>query len=91
MACFARLTTVIEHVSARVLLIVCGLVIGLTLASAAAWFLAGSRANDISDAERELKNLSFILSEELDRRLRQGVVCLLLLALAKSGHGIMLT
>ena len=33
------------------------------------WFVAALRANDISDAERELKNLSFILSEELDRRL----------------------
>jgi diguanylate cyclase (GGDEF)-like protein len=67
---FPSLATLGGHVRARNLLIVCGIVIGLALASAATWFLAESRANDISDAERELKNLSFILSEELDRRLQ---------------------
>jgi hypothetical protein len=70
MAGVLRLTTFVRHVSARVLLIVCGLVIGLALAAAAAWFLVESRSNDISDAKRELTNLSFILSEELDRRLQ---------------------
>ena len=67
---FAALATLGGHARARNLLMACGLVIGLVLASAAAWFVAALRANDISDAERELKNLSFILSEELDRRLQ---------------------
>ncbi len=48
----------------------CGLAIGLVLAAAATWFIVALRANDIADAERELNNLSLILSEELDRRLQ---------------------
>jgi hypothetical protein len=49
---FPSLATLGGHARARNVLIVCGLVIGLALASAATWFLAASRANDISDAER---------------------------------------
>jgi diguanylate cyclase (GGDEF)-like protein len=65
-----RLTDAIGHARAKSLMLACGFAVGLVLASAAAWFVAEQRAMDISDAERELKNLSFILSEELDRRLQ---------------------
>ena len=59
-----------SHARARSLLLACGFAVGLVLAAAAAWFIAEQRTNDIADAERELKNLSYILSEELDRRLQ---------------------
>jgi hypothetical protein len=66
----ATLATLVGRARARSLLLACGLAVGLVLAFAAAWFIVALRANDIADAERELKNLSFILSEELDRRLQ---------------------
>jgi diguanylate cyclase (GGDEF)-like protein len=68
-ACLGSLLALVSHARARSLLLACGFAVGLVLASGAAWFIAQQRVNDIADAERELKNLSFILSEELDRRL----------------------
>ena len=65
---FATLATLGGHARARNLLLACGLAIGLVLASAAIGSSPSCGPMDISDAERELKNLSFILSEELDRR-----------------------
>jgi hypothetical protein len=49
------------------LLVVCGLLIGLVLASAAIWFVTTLRQQDIDDTAREMKNLALILAEETDR------------------------
>jgi diguanylate cyclase (GGDEF)-like protein/PAS domain S-box-containing protein len=66
-ACFEHLRVFIRHVRARHLLVVCGLLIGLVLASAAIWFVTTLRQQDIDDTAREMENLALILAEETDR------------------------
>lgn len=63
----ARLAAFIGHARARLLLVACGLLIGLTVAAGAVLLLLDLRRHNIADTERELKNLSLILAEETDR------------------------
>jgi diguanylate cyclase (GGDEF)-like protein/PAS domain S-box-containing protein len=64
---FLRLRVFIRLVHAGQLLVVCGLLIGLVLASTAIWFVTTLRQQDIDDTAREMKNLALILAEETDR------------------------
>lgn len=57
-------------VRARHLLVICGLVLGIVLATAAALLLVQLRAAEVANTERELKNLALVLSEEVDRSLQ---------------------
>ncbi len=66
-SCLESLVAFVGHVRAKLLLVGCGLLLGLVLATAASWFLVELRAGDIADAEREMTNLALILSEEIDR------------------------
>jgi len=62
-ACFQRLRAFARHVRAGQLLVVCGLLIGLALASAAIWFVTTLRQQDIDDSAREMRNLALILAD----------------------------
>jgi len=53
--------------AARHLLVACGLVAGFVLALGTALLIVQTRRDDIGNAGRELKNLSFVLAEETDR------------------------
>ena len=66
-ACFQRLRAFARHVRAGQLLVVCGLLIGLALASAATWFVTTLRQQDIDDTAREMRNLALILADQTDR------------------------
>src|SRR5215469_5607955 len=63
----ARLASYIGHARARYLLVFCGLLLGLILATTSAWFVSELRREAIADTERELKNTALILAEETDR------------------------
>jgi diguanylate cyclase (GGDEF)-like protein/PAS domain S-box-containing protein len=65
--CFLRLAALMGHPRARHVLVLCGLVVGLTLAAGAVLLIVESRRHDLDDAGRELKNLSLLLAEETDR------------------------
>lgn len=62
---FARLVAYVGHARTRYLLVACGLFLGLVLASGAAWLILDLRRAALVDAERDLKNLSFVLSAEV--------------------------
>ncbi|HEY3846311.1 MAG TPA: hypothetical protein VGL95_04275, partial [Acetobacteraceae bacterium] len=64
---FARLAAMAAHPRARHLLVACGFVVGLALASATVLLLAASRRVAIADAGAKLENLSLVLAEETDR------------------------
>ena len=64
---FGRLAAHIGHARSRHLLLTGGVLLGLLLAFAALWFLVELRRDDITDAARELKNLSVIMAEETDQ------------------------
>jgi diguanylate cyclase (GGDEF)-like protein len=69
----SRLTWVVSRgrpVHARHLLVACGLVLGMVLATTVVLLLVHLRAAVIADSERELKNLALVLSEEADRSLQ---------------------
>src|SRR5690348_888903 len=63
----ARLAAYIGHARARHLLAFCGLLLGLTLAAATAWFVTTLRQEAIADTARELNNTAFILAADTDR------------------------
>jgi diguanylate cyclase (GGDEF)-like protein len=65
-----RLAAFIGHARARYLLLACGLLIGLVLAIGTVLLLLELRRHDITDAERELRNLSLVLAEDTDRGLQ---------------------
>jgi diguanylate cyclase (GGDEF)-like protein len=66
---FARLAAYIGHARARHLLVACGLLIGLVLATTTVLFLTELRREELANAERELHNAALILAEEMDHRL----------------------
>jgi diguanylate cyclase (GGDEF)-like protein len=59
-----------RHARAQVLLVGCGVVIGLVLAAGSAFVGARSRVAALADAERSLANLSFVLAEQTDAAFR---------------------
>ena len=67
---FARLAASIGHDRTRHLLVACGLLIGLTLATVMTWFVMELRQHAIADATRELRNDALMLAEEMDRLLQ---------------------
>ncbi len=66
---FARLAALVGHARARNLLVACGLLIGVALAAVGTWIINDLRSDHISHTTQDLTNLSYILAEELDRRL----------------------
>jgi hypothetical protein len=66
---FARLAALVGHARARNLVIACGLLLGLALAAVGAWIINDLRLDHISHEKKDLTNLSYILAEEMDRRL----------------------
>jgi PAS domain S-box-containing protein len=66
-AIVARLAARIGLARARNLLVACGLFIGLAITVGAVLISLEMRRQDVENAERELRNVSFILTEEIDR------------------------
>ncbi len=66
---FARFAALVGHARARHLLVACGLLLGGTLAAVGAWIISDLRSVHISHEKQNLTNLSYILAEEMDRRL----------------------
>jgi diguanylate cyclase (GGDEF)-like protein len=66
---FARLAALVGHARARHLVIACGLLLGVALAAVGAWIINDLRLDHISHEKKDLTNLSYILAEEMDRRL----------------------
>jgi diguanylate cyclase (GGDEF)-like protein len=64
---FARLAAYIGHARARHLLIACGLLVGLMVSSGASLLIFDLRTDALEDAKRDLRNLSYVLSLELDQ------------------------
>jgi hypothetical protein len=64
---FGRLAAYVGHARARHLLLRSGVLFGLVLALAAAWFLIALRREEIAQSEQDLKNLAVMLSEETDK------------------------
>ena len=67
---FATLVAQFGHARARNLLIACGLLLGIAVATSTVLLLIELRNEDLADSARELKNLSLTLAEETDRGLQ---------------------
>ena len=67
MPCLTPRSALLGHSHHKQLLVACGLVIGLVLAFGTALVIVQARHDDITNVERELKNLSLVLAEETDR------------------------
>jgi diguanylate cyclase (GGDEF)-like protein len=63
----AKLAAYVGHARARTLLIVGGLIMGLTLAGAMSWLAVTTRQAAIADAVREMRNDAMMLAEQEDR------------------------
>jgi hypothetical protein len=66
---FARLAALVGHARARNLVIACGLLLGVALAAVGAWIINDLRSDHISHEKKDLTNLSYILADEMGRRL----------------------
>jgi diguanylate cyclase (GGDEF)-like protein len=66
----ARFAAFVGHARARHMLLACGLLIGLVLASGTVLLLLELRRDDIAVAERELKNLALVVGDDADRSLQ---------------------
>ena len=64
---FARLSARLRQTHARHLLLTSGFLVGLTLLVGTGLVLLDMRRQAVADAERELKNLSLVLAEDIDR------------------------
>jgi diguanylate cyclase (GGDEF)-like protein/PAS domain S-box-containing protein len=67
---FATFVAQIGHAKARNLLIACGLLLGITVATSTLLLLMQLRNDHLANSARELKNLSLTLAEETDRDLQ---------------------
>ncbi|HEY2616033.1 MAG TPA: EAL domain-containing protein [Acetobacteraceae bacterium] len=67
---FARLAALVGHARARNLVVACGLLLGVALAAVGVWIINDLRLDHISHEKKNLTNLSYILAEEMDRRLQ---------------------
>ncbi len=65
-----RFAAFIGHARARHLLLACGVLIGVALATSTVLLLLELRRHDIAGAERELRNLSLVLAADTDRGLQ---------------------
>src|SRR6185437_6204050 len=65
-----RFINLIGNTRAKTLLVTCGCLFGLIIAACTILLLVQLRHRDIADSERELKNLSLTIAEEVDRGLQ---------------------